>query len=233
MLLGINRGQVATRLPIALNEPVELESLAWLTGDEFVFGTESVEVPRNGDVILFGKKTTTGVEITGRLPIAASLWGISASKNHGFEGLCATGGILMAALEETKQKGAKRLAPLARIDLKTHCVTPFWLELTSDKGNVSALSCRTSAAGNEIEITAIERNFGVARIISSRMPRYEASKTLHAMYILDLLQYINTEEKINFEGIAVTSFSQMFLINDNNYGGITGPTFLWQLTSNQ
>lgn len=233
MLLGINGGQGGTRLPIALNETVDLESLAWLTGDEFAFGTESDEVPRNGDVILFGKKTATGVTITGRLPVATSLWGISASKNHGFEGLCAADGVLIAALEEAKQEGAKRLSPLARIDLKTRTVTPFWLKLTSDKGKVSALSCRTSAGGNEIEITAIERNFGVARIISSRMLRYGDSKTLHATSILDLLQYINTKEKVNFEGIVVTSPSQMILINDNDYGGITGPTFLLQLTSNQ
>lgn len=203
---------------------IDLEAVAFVDDAHVVFGTETTKTDRAGDMLLFGEVQADSVVISGEpVPLEYAAWGITPERNRGIEGLCASNGVIVAAVETAGEQDGRRFAPVATLDLSARAWTHYRVGLTSETGKLSALSCR--AAPEAIEVIAVERHYEVARIVQFSLPRGEGMRDVSATVLQDLAPLFGGEEKIpNYEGLTITSDGRMVAITDNDYGGITGPT---------
>lgn len=204
---------------------LDTESLAALDSDHFAIGAERLDAGRSSDDILFAERVGDTIIVRDRRALPYALFGLRAEANRGIEGLCAVGATLLASLEQVKEKDGARLAPLARWDDASKSWTPFYVRLTSNTGKLSGITCHTG--DNEIEVLAIERHYGVGRLVRFAIPRNGPGQTVTATVEANLLQGL--DDQPNFEGL-VRNGSTLWLINDNSSGMVRGKSALWVFT---
>jgi hypothetical protein len=196
---------------------VDIESLAW-SGEFLFLGTER-HAPGAADSLLQARVDSTGATVIGTLPLDYQAIGLSASVNQGIEGLCAAEGMLVAAIEAVLENtDGGRLAPVAVFDHAQSRWRFHRVRLTSTTGKLSALACR--ATGAELEVYAIERHFGVSRLIRFSLPLrpqgVPSPKPTTAVVVVDLTDQIDAV--VNLEGMAWVSPDIMLLLSDNQWG---------------
>lgn len=186
---------------------VDTEGLVWIGGDRFVISMEGKHEPTAG--ILWVELRGGRAVVTNRRMLTSEELGVTLTPNHGAEAICGTAGDLLVGLESTGtfDDGA-RYAPIAR--LRGDGLSIVKLRLTSELGKLSALTCTIDAAG-VAQGLAIERHFGVSRVLAFTIPREAVVVT--PTIALDLTAAIH--DTLNLEGIAVLPDGRMVIINDN------------------
>jgi hypothetical protein len=172
---------------------LDTEALAWLGDNHFVVGLEGA----HDATAAIAYATFDGTKLVVDKPrlFAPQDLGVTPTINHGIEALCGHGDDVLAATEIVHQEpDGTRWAALIRIhgaDTKYGKV-----RLTSTKGKLSALSCMFAADGT-VEAFAIERHYGVARIVEFHVG---ADLDATAKLMLDLQPVLH--DGLNLEGIA-------------------------------
>jgi len=232
LIVAVDGLTVGSTLPIdGLPEGIDLESLAWLEGERFVAGTER-QALRGTDSVLVLERQGKRVAPVAQAELPYSLWMMNAEPNRGIEGICAADGDIIAAVEPVWEESGNRWGLLARLDPATEQWQPLRTQLTTKTGKLAGLTCRV--VDGAIEVHAIERHFGIARVLRMTLPAWEppavpaegkaaspAPVTVASQVVVDVAGAFG--EVPNLEGIAWAGPS-LLLISDNHYGAITGPT---------
>ncbi|HEY1557789.1 MAG TPA: esterase-like activity of phytase family protein [Kofleriaceae bacterium] len=214
-------GGAVTRHPLdGVPAGVDTESLTWLGAGRFAIGTEGQDVATAS--VLYAEQRGDRVTVTRELPL--HLEGVVAiTPNHGAEGLCGRGDDLLVGIESTgKLADGTRFAPLVHLHGKDTTIAR--LRLTTATGKVSALAC-TFAADGSADVYAIERHYGVSRILHFGLPAQPADITPTVVVDLDAIFH----GAFNLEGIARLPDGRFVLVNDNQGRTIVGPTELFFL----
>jgi hypothetical protein len=201
---------------------LELESIAWLDASTLAIGTEA-DRPRGHDEVLIARLEGDGARVVARWTLPWSHWAFTAPPNAGIEGLCTTGNFVVAAGEPVLGDGAARWAPVARMErsgLEAGAWAPFRLRLTSRTGKLSSLDCRLDDS-DEIEVYAIERHFGVGRILSFELPTEGDGDEVEATLVIDLAPLMPNLP--NLEGISHRG-EQLELLTDHDADDPVGDT---------
>ncbi|MFT3698533.1 MAG: hypothetical protein QM831_35640 [Kofleriaceae bacterium] len=202
---------------------VDTESLAWLGNGNFVIGTEGQHEPSAS--LLAGHLEANGhITVTPKLSFTNDQLGLTLIENHGAEALCGHGDDVYVAIESTAvTPEGKRWAPFVHVH-GDQVVGVQKLLLTSDKGKISAIDCDF---GMGLEVRAIERHYGVSRIVSFDV--VPGKPELAAVVDLDLWPIVRDHyhEKLNLEGIVTTPDGRWVLINDDQGANVDGPTMLF------
>ncbi len=214
-----------TRYPIVgAPEGTDLEALAWIDGTRFILGTETQVKGRTRDVILDGRLEGERFRVAPVGYLEYAHWGITAPNNDGIEGICHADGVMILATELAEGDGVRRWAPLATFDLRTQVWTAHRVALTSAEGKLSAIDCRARPGG--IEVLAVERHFGVSRLLRFDVPRGPEGQRLEPRVVADLAKLVAPLP--NFEGLAWLEDGSAVLLNDNKYrGAVTEPSRLY------
>ena len=146
-------------------------------------------------------------------------FGLAPRRNQGLEAICVVGDTVLVGLESVVEKRPPRFARLFRASLTTRVWEQYRLRLFTDTGKLSALECRRE--GDELFAIGIERHYGVARLLSFRMPLAGKGGDLEPTMLADLAQQV--QNLPNMEGIAWRRPGEVVIVVDNDNGGITGP----------
>lgn len=220
--------------PIALHglpDGVDTESLAWLSDGRLVLGLEG---QGEGPVVVNGRAcdlavmapAPSGLTLTDCHAFPYARFGLSPRRNRGIEGVCRAGRLLVAASEDMQVREGRRITPLAVMDILRGSTRIFYLGLTSteaENGKISALDCQPEAEGT-IRLRAIERHFGVRRILSAVIPGRGEGQVLDAQVELDL--QASVPDRTNPEGLALLPDGRLAVINDNHYHTRQGDSVL-------
>jgi hypothetical protein len=196
-------------------EGTDLEALTWVEGVRFVLGTETQEKGRTSDVILDGRLDGDHFEVTPIGDLAYTRWRLTAPDNHGIEGACHVHGVLILATELVEEEGERRSAPLGMFDPKTQTWTAHRVALSSDTGKLAALDCRER--DGVIEALAVERHYGVSRLIRFQIPQGPEAQWIESSVVADLSKLVTPLP--NFEGLAWLEDGSVALLTDNRYRG--------------
>jgi hypothetical protein len=199
---------------------LDTEALAWLGDHRFVVGLEGA----HDATAAIAYATSDGTKLVVDKPntFSPAELGVTPTINHGIEALCGHGDDILAATEIVHQEpDGTRWAALIRIH---GADTKFGkVRLTSTKGKLSALSC-TFADDGTVEVFAIERHYGVVRIVEFHVG---TDLDATAKLVLDLQPVLH--DALNLEGIARLPNGKLVLINDNQGRAASGPTDLLYL----
>jgi hypothetical protein len=204
---------------------LDTEALAWLGDGKFAVGTEGQAAPTAS--VMFGELRADGHIALGQtVALTNDQLGVELTINHGVEGLCGHGDDLIVGIESfgTYPNGS-RWAPLVR--MHAGVVTRVQkLLLTSDRGKISALFCTFEPDGTA-DVLAIERHYGVSRIIAFTAP--PTATEITPQVALDLWPIVRDRyhEKLNLEGIVKLADGRWVLVNDNQGAHVEGPTKLF------
>jgi len=202
---------------------LDTESLALLEDGRFVFGTEAQRT-RDKDTLLFAERRGERVVVVDTIELDYDGWGQRAPRNKGIEGLCAAGGKLLAGVEWVLEEGDRRRAPIAVYDLTERSWSYHRLALSSSTGKLASLWC--VAETERIAAWAIERHYGVVRILRFDLPLVGAARDLTPSRVLVLE---DERDSLNFEGIFRGSDGVLTLVSDNQLGvAIHGPAMAWR-----
>jgi hypothetical protein len=197
---------------------VDTEALTWLGNGHFAIGAEGATTPTAS--IMFGELRDRQLVITRTRALSNAELGVELTANHGIEAVCGSADDLLAACETVgRLPDGSRYAPLVRV--RGDSLSVIKVKLTSDRGKLSALHCRFDDSGNA-DVIAIERHFGVARILRFTLGRddVEVTPTIE----LDLHPILR--DALNLEGIVRLADDRLVIINDNQSKGTHGPTRL-------
>jgi hypothetical protein len=209
----------------------DLESIAWIDGTRFVLGTERGERGRARDLILEARLDGEKLVVSPVGNLEYSLWGITATTNHGIEGLCSVGGTLVVATELHQTKVGRRWAPLAVYEPTTQSWTAHWVALVSEngKGKLAGIDCR--AKGDAIEVLAIERDIEVRKLVRFVVPRGPVTRNIEPDGVTTL---DDSPLGPNYEGLVWMPDGSVVLVNDNQLGPAQmGKTQLHFLAANE
>ncbi len=229
-LTGEHPGLSASPVPVrGAASDADLESLTCLEDGRFLVGTETQHSSRAFDAIEVLRIDDGVAHVVDKIRMPYRAWGdMRTHANAGIGGLCHVGRSLFAAVESAQitAKG-KRYGPLGRYDLDKKSWETFAIGLTSRIGKVSAISCREDPQHSDrIELLAIERHFGVSRLLRVRIPKaVDASATptlLIPELVLDFTRYYASVP--NLEGLAWADNGDLYIISDNDFGRVIGPT---------
>jgi hypothetical protein len=215
-----------TRHPLdGVPDGVDTEALSWLGGGKFAVGTEGQEQPTAS--VMFGELHSDGhIAVHAGIDLTDKILGITLVKNHGVEALCGRGDDLLVAIESWGTFEDKtRWAPLVRIH--AGAVTGVQkLKLTTATGKISAVTC-TFAPDGTIDATAIERHYGVSRVLTFSVPL--GKDVITPEVALDLWPVVRDRyhAKLNLEGIAKLPDGRWVMVNDNQGARVDGPTKLF------
>lgn len=202
----------------------DLEALAWVAETRFLVGTETQQAGRATDVLLEGFLEGRRFQLHRREDFVYARWGLVASVNHGIEGLCHVDGHVILATELVDERDGRRQAPVAMLDLETGTWTTRRIALTTDTGKLSAVGCRV--IDGEIVALAVERHFGVARLLRFRLTHEPSEALIEPEVAADLSKSIRPLP--NFEGVVWNDDGSVVLLTDNYYRGrVTGPSRLY------
>jgi len=193
---------------------VDLEGLTSLGGGRFAVGTETQESGRTRDVLVFGEVRGDAFVLGTAERCDYGLWKMSAPRNHGIEGVCRTDGKLVLATELIDERSGERWAPIAVYDLSSRTWSAYLLRLSSATGKLAAIDCRI--VDGAIVALAVERHFGVARLLRFTVPK-ESSSRIEPDAVVDLSKHI--EPLPNFEGLVWDADDTVILLTDNRYRG--------------
>ncbi|MDH3199377.1 MAG: esterase-like activity of phytase family protein [Myxococcales bacterium] len=194
----------------------DLEALTWMGDAHFAVGTETQEAGRAHDALLYGRIEGGRLVVGSTDTLDYSLWRLTASDNHGIEGLCHLDGVLMLATELIDQQRGRRWAPVAMLDLETQTWTAHRVGLTSKTGKLAALGCRV-VDGTVVAI-AVERHFGVSRLLRFDIPEGADGAWIEPRIVADLSKLIDPLP--NFEGLVWDDDGSVVLLTDNEYRGV-------------
>jgi len=212
---------------------VDTEALSWLGGGKFAIGTEGQEQPTAS--VMFGELASDGhIVVKPGVELTDAILGITLVKNHGVEALCGRGDDLLVAIEswgtfperEAYPEGYKtRWAPIVRIH--AGAVTGVQkLKLTTATGKISGMTCKLAPDGS-FDAIAIERHYGVSRILTFSVPLGQDSITPQVAVDLWPVVRDRYHAKLNLEGIVKLPDGRWVLVNDNQGARVDGPTKLF------
>ncbi len=203
---------------------LEFESLAWVEETRFAIGTETDELSRKVDALLYGTLHGNDLAVDEAFVCEYREWSVSAPDSHGVEGLCHVAGRFLVAVELSWEDAATRWAPLGVYDPDLQAWTPHRLRLTTPTGRLSGITCKI-VDGDVIALT-IERHFEVCKVLRVRVPMDGEGQRLQPEAELDLAKLI--EDPPNFEGIVWREDDSLVLLVDNRYKGqANSPTRLF------
>ena len=208
------------RRPIdGIPKGADVEALALVPGAEtrVLLGTEA-KGSRAQDPILVATVEEERVHVTGALVFDYAPFGVVAANNQGIEGLCAGEGFAVAASEAIVEAAGRRFACVGRFDLPNGMMRPYRVGLASQRGKLSALTCRAHEDG--VEVHAIERHFGTMRLVRFVLG---TEPEVSAALVTDLAPALGPEPP-NVEGLAWLDDTRLLLVSDNHYRVKTGPT---------
>ena len=208
---------------------VDIEAITWLGANRFALGTER-DLQRETDDIVEVTVIGDTAQISQRWPLSYPPLGLNPEPNEGVEALCALGGDWLLAIGEPVVVDADtgvRKAPMWRVTTSGKGITHGWLELTSEEGKIAALACRPM--GDEAyEILAIERHFGVMRIVGFELFGSEPAASRHVARLhVELVDQIDGNP--NLEGITFGPDKAIWLVVDNAWRRVRGPNELVRL----
>lgn len=227
---------------LGIDDSFDTESVTSLGGGRFAIGTETMQSKRPVDTIFIvagahARDVDRGpLYVTDTLAMPYQLWpGLAARRNEGLEGICAAGNVLLASSETVgKLPSGDRYAPLGRYDFDEGQWVPYAVALTLPTGRLSAIQCRLSASlPGHIEVVAVERHYGVGRILHAWLPvtpnvdNCQEPQVLFPEVLVDLAPMLTP--LINFEGIDWLPNGDLMLLTDNYMGFVRGPTFILKL----
>ncbi len=215
---------------VGLAPGLELESVGFLKPGLLLFGTERDE-QRSSDVVLQGQVEDGHVKLLAQVLVPYDLWSIQARSNQGVEGACVGSDDVVVAIETAWVDG-DRWGLLGRHDPETGAWQGYRIQLTTKTGKLSDISCRKGPIPGTIDILAIERHFDVARLLRVTLPPWDPATSLErgpatapevvdARMIVDLAALLG--EAPSFAGVAWLG-DTAWLLTDNHYGRVTGPT---------
>ena len=193
----------------------DLEAMAWVDGTRFVLGTETQKKGRLHDTVLDGRldRGRFAVASVGSLDYAR--WNLTAPDNRGIEGICHVDGVWVLATELVERQRGRRWAPLGMFDPKTQSWTAHRVELSSKTGKLAALDCRK--VDGAIEALAVERHYGVSRLLRFEVPRGSEGRVIEPTVAADLSELVSPLP--NFEGLVWMQDGSVVLVTDNQYRG--------------
>jgi len=197
---------------------LDTESIAWLGPGRFAIGVEGAHNP--AVAVLFAELRGNDVVITATRALTAAELGLTLQVTHGIEALCGKDRELPATAEAVRTIDGKRWAPLLRMRGDTITVAKLWL--TTTRGKISAMTC-TIADDGTAQVLALERHFGVSRILKLTVPRDATEVTP----VVDLDLWPVLHDNFNMEGIARLPDGRLITINDNQSSKVSGPTQLF------
>jgi hypothetical protein len=202
---------------------IDTEGIAWLGDGQFAISTEGAHEATAA--IMFGELRSGRLVVTRTRAITSEELGVEMTANHGIESVCGNREQLLAASETVgKLPDGSRYAPLVRLRGDALSITK--LRLTSDRGKISALHCTFDAEG-DAQVVAIERHFGVARILKFTVGRDDVEVT--PAIEIDLHPILR--DALNLEGIVRLPDGRLVAINDNQARTANGPTQLLVFTA--
>jgi hypothetical protein len=203
---------------------LDTEAILALGGGRFVIGVEGGMAP--AAAILTAELRGADVVVTSTRPLLDKDLGIALTINHGIEAVCGRDGEILAAAETVGTlPDGRRWAPIVR--LRGDEVKTARLYLTTKKGKISAMYC-TIADDGTAQVLAIERHFGVVRLLSFTVGRDSADIT--PTVERDLFPILH--DNFNLEGITKLADGRLVLINDNQGHKAEGPTQLFVFKAN-
>lgn len=186
-------------------EGVDLEGLAFVGDQDFLLGTER-HGARTTDTVLEGRIEGDRARVVGERTVDYAALGLAVAPNQGLEGLCAASGHIALALETPIVEGGQRWATLI-VD-----GAPVRLRLGSATGKLSALACALGGDG-ALELWAIERHYGVARLLRARVDLARPSAPIEPELWTNLAA-LPLEPLPNFEGVARVE-GALWLVDDD------------------
>lgn len=209
-------GRGVRKVPVVGAPPAtDLEGLAWVEGNRFFVGTETQQPGRADDLLLEGRVEGDRFVVQLRQRVSYDSWGLRAPKNRGIEGLCHVDGVLILATELVDEQRGRRWAPVAMMDLATKTLTSYWVALSSETGKLAAIGCRK--IDGDVVALAVERHFGVSRLLRFSIPRGEQGVRIEPEIAADLSKVIKPLP--NFEGVVWDDDGSVVLLTDNHYRG--------------
>jgi hypothetical protein len=212
-------------------EHCDTEAIAYLDEGRFALGTEASGGTEHRDVVLEVDVDGDVARVVETLTVDYAQLGVEAADREGIEGLCFAAGRLVVGLEHPQPEGNARFAAFAVRGGRDSAWWGFRARLTSDFGEISALSCQ--AFGDRVTVYAIERGLGplsltgtrswTSRVLAFDLPA-EPGATVPTRVVVDLDQQI--AERPNLEGLEVVG-EDLWLVVDNHYGRVTGPSLLF------
>lgn len=203
---------------------VDTEAIAYLGEGRFAIGTEGHDQPSAG--VLFGQLGADGhMVLQPGFSVTSETLGIELRKNHGVEALCGTKATLAVGIETAGVvHHGHRYAPFVRVSGDSQVVQR--LLLTTKNGKLSALTCTVSADGT-IDLLAIERDYGVTRLLRAKARADQLE--IRPEVVVDLWPMIRKRfaKKLNLEGIVRLRDGRIVVVNDNEGSGLGGPTWLF------
>jgi len=204
---------------------IDLESITWLGGKRFALGSELDIDNRQSDKVFIVEIHEQSASIKEDFEIGYEHWPITPSANHGIEGICSAKSNILVGIESVIEENNKRYAPMMIYSMATKEMMPFKIELTTSAGKLAAMACRESNDGSVIELFIIERHFGIGRILRFNITQQDDVSPATIVY--DFAK--DLDDLPNLEGLAFGANNVLYLISDNNFGRITGPTKLLSL----
>lgn len=222
-----------TAYPIeGMAEGLEAEALSYRGDGVFVVGTETDGEGRASDdlVVLDFDGRVARVRETYQCPY--DLWGLRSGHNSGIEGLCTMGLDVVVVAEITGTHEGRRFAPLAWRSEAGEW-SPYRIWLSSRTGKLAGIGCRRMPGGGA-QVVAVERHFGVTRILGFDLPppHDQAPVAIEPRVLANLDDWVRSlEQPPNFEGVVLLDDGRVALLVDNQYRGEqTGPSELWFVT---
>ena len=196
----------------------DAESLARLPDGRLAIGCENENAGRPSDTIVFATIEPSRVRATERISLPYDLWGLRGEENHGIEGLCHAGGYLLAGAEIVGTHNERRYAPIGVYSLATKQWTPLRMWLQSDVGKLAALDCRVDAQGETVVALAVERHYGVGKLLELRIPLPIQAGDIEPKVIVDLFASAPGVQP-NYEGVVRLGAGDIVVLSDNHTGG--------------
>jgi hypothetical protein len=193
----------------------DLEAMTWVDGTRFVLGTETQDKGRLRDVVLDGRLDGGRFVVASVGHLDYARWNLTAPDNRGIEGICHVDGVLVLATELVERQRGRRWAPLGMFDPKTQTWTAHRVGLTSKTGKLAAIDCRI--IDGSIEALAVERHYGVSRLLRFSVPRGPQGRPIEPTVAADLSESISPLP--NFEGLVWMKDGSAVLLTDNQYRG--------------
>ncbi|MEO6772897.1 MAG: esterase-like activity of phytase family protein [Kofleriaceae bacterium] len=203
---------------------LDTEALSWLGGGAFAIGTEGHRQPTAS--VMFGELGADGrITVHPGVELTNQILGLTLVANDGVEAVCGRHDDLLVGIESTGRfPDNTRWAPLVRIHAGV--VTGVQkLRLTTATGKISAMTCTFGPDGT-VHALAIERHYGVARVLRFSAPRKEEVVTPEVA--LDLWPIVRDRYhgELNLEGLAELADGRWVMVNDNQGKRVEGPTRL-------
>lgn len=204
-----------------VRDGLDTESIAHLQGNTYAVGTETHH-GRRDDAILMIEVNGDAARVTDEVQLDYGAWGQRAGINHGIEALCYANGALFIGAEVVVSDRGRRYAPFARYNLDTHAWSYGKLWLTSGAGKIASFECRLGERAGVIEVLAIERHFGVGRVLRFETSRDGQLQEVEPQVAIDLVPLIDPLP--NLEGIAWDAKGNLVLLTDNSNVIVDKPT---------